>query len=134
MISDYAHHPREIQAAVDSARQAYPESAITAVFQPHLFSRTRLFTHEYAEALAGLDRVVVLPVYPAREKPIPGVTSEMIEKDAIKNGYDNIRYIGAKENCLNEIAKISKAGDMIITMGAGTITLMAPALLERLSE
>ena len=76
----------------------------------------------------------MVDIYPAREKPIPGVTSEIIEKDAQEKGYDNIRYIGAQENCLEEITKISKPGDMIITMGAGTITLMAPALLERLSK
>lgn len=132
VIDDYAHHPTEIKATLETAKSF--NRRVIVIYQPHLFSRTERFHKEFAEALSLADIALLVDIYPAREKPIPGVTSEMIEKDGQENGYDNIRYIGAKENCLEEIAKISQAGDMIITMGAGTITRMAPVLIERLSK
>ena len=88
LIDDYAHHPTELKSAIDTAKLLYPESAITAIFQPHLFSRTNDFYREFAEQLDRLDRVYLLPIYPAREQPMPGVSSEMI-LDIMKtfNGY-----------------------------------------------
>ena len=80
-IDDYAHHPEEITAALSSIRKAYPTSRLTAVFQPHLFTRTRDFAPEFAQALSLADKVILLDIYPARELPIPGVTSEIIFKD-----------------------------------------------------
>lgn len=80
-IDDYAHHPEEIKAALSSIRRAYPSSKLTAVFQPHLYTRTRDFAPEFAEALSLADKVILLDIYPARELPIPGVTSEIIFKD-----------------------------------------------------
>lgn len=80
-IDDYAHHPEEINAALSSIRKAYPSSRLTAVFQPHLFTRTRDFAAEFAQALSLADKVILLDIYPARELPIPGVTSEIIFKD-----------------------------------------------------
>ena len=88
LIDDYAHHPTEIKSAIDTARLLYPDSKITAIFQPHLYSRTNDFYREFAEQLDRLDRVYVLPIYPARELPTPGVSSKMIV-DIMKtfNGY-----------------------------------------------
>lgn len=80
-IDDYAHHPEEINAALSSIRKAYPSSKLTAVFQPHLYTRTRDFAPEFAQALSLADKVILLDIYPARELPIPGVTSEIIFKD-----------------------------------------------------
>lgn len=80
-IDDYAHHPEEIKAALSSIRRAYPSSKLTAVFQPHLYTRTRDFAPEFAQALSLADKVILLDIYPARELPIPGVTSEIIFKD-----------------------------------------------------
>ena len=80
-IDDYAHHPEEITAALSSIRKAYPSARLTAVFQPHLFTRTRDFAPEFAQALSLADKVILLDIYPARELPIPGVTSEIIFKD-----------------------------------------------------
>ena len=78
-IDDYAHHPTiEIEAALDATRQLFPSRYITGVFQPHLYSRTRDFMHEFASALSRLDRVILLDIYPAREEPINGVTSEAL--------------------------------------------------------
>ena len=80
-IDDYAHHPQEITAALSSIRKSYPEAKLTAVFQPHLYTRTRDFAPEFAEALSLADKVILLDIYPARELPIPGVTSDIIFKD-----------------------------------------------------
>ena len=80
-IDDYAHHPEEINAALSSIRKAYPSAKLTAVFQPHLYTRTRDFAPEFAQALSLADKVILLDIYPARELPIPGVTSEIIFKD-----------------------------------------------------
>ena len=132
VVDDYAHHPTEIEATLETAKTF--NRRVIVIYQPHLFSRTERFYKDFARALGLADIALLVDIYPAREKPIPGVTSKIIEKDAIKNKYENVRYIGAKENCLEEIAKISQPRDMVITMGAGTITLMAPALLERLSK
>ena len=77
-MDDYAHHPRELAAAITSVKKMFPGRRLTALFQPHLYTRTRDFYREFAEALSHADRVVLLPIYPAREEPIPGVESEMI--------------------------------------------------------
>ncbi len=132
VVDDYAHHPTEIEATLETAKSF--NRRVIVIYQPHLFTRTERFYKEFARALRLADIAFLVDIYPAREKPIVGVTSGIIEKNAREKGYNNIRYIGAKENCMEKIVKISQAGDMIITMGAGTITMMAPALLERLSK
>ncbi len=132
VVDDYAHHPTEIKATLETAKTF--NRRVIVIYQPHLFSRTERFYKDFADALGLADIALLVDIYPAREKPIPGVTSEMIEKNAKEKGYDKIKYIGVEENCLDEIAKISQPGDMVITMGAGSITLMAQALLERLSK
>ena len=80
-IDDYAHHPAELESAISSLRGIFPGRRLTGVFQPHLYTRTRDFAPGFAQALSGLDKVILLPIYPAREEPIPGVTSELIFKD-----------------------------------------------------
>lgn len=132
VVDDYAHHQTEIRATLTTAKSF--DRRVIVIYQPHLFTRTERFYKEFAEALNLADIALLVDIYPAREKPIPGVTSEMIEKYAQEKKFNKIRYIGVKENCVAEIARISQPGDMIITMGAGTITQMAPALLERLSQ
>ena len=78
IIDDYAHHPDELAASIASVKALYPDRKLTVAFQPHLFSRTRDFAPEFAKALSAADRVVLLPIYPAREEPIEGVTSQII--------------------------------------------------------
>jgi UDP-N-acetylmuramate--alanine ligase len=78
MIDDYAHHPGELQASINSVRDLYPGRKLTVIFQPHLYTRTRDFAPGFAAALSLADEVILLPIYPAREEPIPGVSSEMI--------------------------------------------------------
>lgn len=120
-IDDYAHHPTEIEACLNAARSVYPDKNLTVVFQPHLFSRTRDFMNEFANALSKADNVILLPVYPARELPIPGIDSEaVIEKISLTE-----KRVCSKEELINVLKTIKT--DVLITMGAGDIdTLIEP--------
>ncbi len=131
VIDDYAHHPTEIKATLRTAKETYHRRVI-AVFQPHLFSRTRDFLHDFAEALSLADEVVLTDIYPAREQPIPGVSSAKIKEDAEKAGYTQFRYVGVKENAIDEVVRLARPGDMIFTIGAGSITHIKKSILERL--
>ncbi|OIQ27376.1 MAG: UDP-N-acetylmuramate--L-alanine ligase [Bacteroidetes bacterium MedPE-SWsnd-G2] len=114
-IDDYAHHPTEIEAVHQAVRECYPEDKIMAVFQPHLFSRTQDFVDDFAHSLALFDELVLLDIYPARELPIPGVTSSWLF-DKIKSNH---KQLGIKDN-LPEYVKTSEAR-VILTLGAGDI-------------
>ncbi|MGH1388027.1 UDP-N-acetylmuramate--L-alanine ligase [Kordia sp.] len=114
-IDDYAHHPTEINALHQAVREMYPEKKITAIFQPHLFSRTKDFADEFAESLAQFDELILLEIYPAREKPISGITSSWL-LDKIKNDQ---KQLVAKENLIDHISGIST--DVLVTVGAGDI-------------
>ena len=114
-IDDYAHHPAELEAAISSIREVFPGRKITAVFQPHLYSRTRDFAPEFAKALSGVDKLILLDIYPAREEPIPGVTSEIIFKDVTSPEKVMIK----KEELMDLLQ--SEPADVLITFGAGNI-------------
>ena len=128
-LSDYAHHPEEIRQSVTSIRRLYPNRKITAVFQPHLYTRTRDFYQDFARSLSLLDEVILLDIYPAREAPIPGVTSQLI--------YDNLRQGIEKSMCtkeqLLEVLKNKKL-DVLITLGAGDIDNFVPQIYELLKD
>lgn len=113
-IDDYAHHPEEINAALSSIRKAYPDAKLTAVFQPHLYTRTRDFACEFAQSLSIADKVILLDIYPARELPIPGVTSEIIFKDITSE------KVLIKRNELMEYLK-DEHTEVLVTLGAGDI-------------
>jgi UDP-N-acetylmuramate--alanine ligase len=114
-IDDYAHHPQEINALVSAVRDFYPDRHITGIFQPHLFSRTRDFADGFAAALDRLDEILLLPIYPARENPLPGVTSEMI---AAKMKNKNVKVVTREE--LLPVLENSGEG-VLLTIGAGDI-------------
>ena len=114
-IDDYAHHPQEINALVSAVRDFYPGRHITGIFQPHLFSRTRDFADGFAAALDRLDEILLLPIYPARENPLPGVTSEMI---AARMKNKNVKVVTREE--LLPILENSGEG-VLLTIGAGDI-------------
>jgi UDP-N-acetylmuramate--alanine ligase len=133
VIDDYAHHPTEIAATLQTAKKVYNRRVIV-VFQPHLYSRTRDFVKQFAEALALADKCLLVDIYPAREKPIEGITSEIIINQALRMGIGNFCYIGTKEKAPEEVAKIARPGDMVITMGAGSITLIKKQVLEALRK
>ena len=127
-IDDYAHHPEEIRQFLRSVRELYPTRKLTAVFQPHLFTRTRDFADGFAESLSMADEVILLPIYPAREKPIDGVTSEMI---AAKISHPNKRVMD-KEDLLTW----TRANDpeVLLTIGAGDIDKLVKPLAEILKS
>ena len=114
-IDDYAHHPNELSAAIRAIRDMFPGRKITGIFQPHLYTRTRDFAPEFAAALSGLDQLILLDIYPAREEPIPGVTSELIFKDVTCPG----KVLIAKETLMEELKK--KDIDVLVSFGAGNI-------------
>ncbi len=133
VIDDYAHHPTEIQATLETAQKVYDRRVIV-VFQPHLYSRTRDFRDQFAHTLAIADKTFLVDIYPAREEPIEGISSEVIVQDAQKLGYKNFEYLGPKENAIEKIAQIAKPNDLVITMGAGSITLIKKQILEALKK
>ncbi|MCF0199385.1 MAG: UDP-N-acetylmuramate--L-alanine ligase, partial [Bacteroidaceae bacterium] len=115
-LSDYAHHPEEIRQSVLSVKKLYEGRHVKVIFQPHLYTRTRDFYREFAEALSLVDDVVIVDIYPARELPIPGVTSRII--------YDELRPDMQKRMCSkDEILDIVREGDfdVLVTLGAGDI-------------
>ena len=121
-VDDYAHHPMELKASIESIRKLYPNRHVIGVFQPHLFTRTRDFADEFAEVLSTLDEVALLPIYPAREEPIAGVNSEwLLEKIATKRALvlPNILAKYLRERVKNCISKGKPS--VVITMGAGDI-------------
>ena len=122
-IDDYAHHPQELKATIDSVRYLYPERYVIGVFQPHLYSRTRDFADGFAEVLSGVDEVALLPIYPAREEPIEGVTSEwLMEKIGTKRALvlPNILAKYLRERVKQCVAQGKDC--VVVTMGAGDIS------------
>jgi len=124
-MDDYAHHPRELAATLTSVRKMFPGRRITALFQPHLYTRTRDLHAEFAEALSHADEVVLLPIYPAREEPIPGITSEIIARRVAAP----CRIVD-RDHLADEVAAMDT--DVVISFGAGNIDACCPALAERL--
>ena len=122
MIDDYAHHPGELRASISSVRDLYPGRRLTVIFQPHLYTRTRDFAPEFAAALSLADEVIMLPIYPAREEPIPGVTSEMV----LEQVTSTKKIIYSKENLIKSI-KLSNF-DVLLTAGAGDIANLLPQI------
>ena len=127
-IDDYAHHPKEIAAAVSSMRDIFPGRKLTAIFQPHLYTRTRDFADEFAEALSNVDKLIMLDIYPAREEPIPGVTSEII--------FDKVtapeKVIMVKEELMDYLK--DEPIDTLITFGAGNIDRFIGPITEMLCQ
>lgn len=122
MIDDYAHHPGELRASIASVRDLYPGRRLTVIFQPHLYTRTRDFAPEFASALSLADEVILLPIYPARERPIPGVTSEMV----LNQVTSTKKCIYSKENLIKSI-ELSNF-DVLLTAGAGDIANLLPQI------
>ncbi|MDA9882200.1 hypothetical protein N9C33_05325 [Crocinitomicaceae bacterium] len=127
-IDDYAHHPTEICALVSSVRLLYPNQKITGVFQPHLFSRTRDFFDEFVRELSQLDEVILLPIYPAREEPLPGITSAAlleqikVTEKRLANPIDAVNYLA------------NKSSGVLLSIGAGDIDRIVPQLKKAFTE
>lgn len=127
-IDDYAHHPAEIKATLDSIRYLFPGKRVVGVFQPHLYSRTRDLADQFAEVLATLDEVVLMPIYPAREKPILGVSSHMI----LRKINTMCKYLCTPEQVLELVPALCP--DVVVTLGAGDIDRLVPQLEQVLRE
>lgn len=127
-IDDYAHHPGELEASISSIKKLYPDNKITGIFQPHLFSRTKDFAPEFAQALSMLDELILLDIYPARELPMEGVSSEMIFKDVSIQDKTLIN----KEDLLSLLAK--KNPEVLVSFGAGDIDKLVPQIKKLLQK
>ncbi|MFE0404141.1 UDP-N-acetylmuramate--L-alanine ligase [Streptomyces nigra] len=133
VIDSYAHHPTEMTADLQAMRSAAGDGRIVVVYQPHLFSRTQELGKEMGEALALADASLVLDIYPAREDPIPGITSELVVDAARAAGAD-VTPVHDKSEVPSLVAGMTKPGDLVLTMGAGDVTDLGPLILDRLSK
>jgi len=121
VIDDYAHHPTEITATLLAARQTHPQSRIVALFQPHLFSRTRDFAREFGRSLNGADVALVTPIYPSREAPIEGVSGDTVVEAARTFGHRNVQFLPRRDEIVGILDRLLVAGDLLLTMGAGDV-------------
>ena len=126
-MDDYAHHPEELEATLTSVRKMFPARKVTAIFQPHLYTRTRDLYKEFADALSNADEVVLVPIYPAREEPIEGVCSEMIG-EIVKAPWKMCE----RENLAAMLAEADT--DVVVSFGAGNIDAYCSAIAESLQK
>ena len=126
-VDDYAHHPAELASAISSLRDIFPGRKITAIFQPHLYTRTRDFAPDFAKALSAVDKLILLPIYPAREEPIPGVTSDIILSAATTPE----KVLVPKEELMDYLEK--EPVDVLVTFGAGNIDRFVEPITQLLS-
>ena len=133
VIDSYAHHPTEMTADLEAMRAAASSARLLVVFQPHLFSRTQELGKEMGQSLALADASLVLDIYPAREDPIPGVTSDLIIEAARAAGAD-VTPVHDKADVPEAVAGMAKPGDLVLTMGAGDVTDLGPRILDRLAK
>ncbi len=131
IVDDYAHHPSEVQATLAAARGAHPDRRIVAIFQPHLFTRTRDFADEFGKALAAADSIWVTDVFPAREDPIEGVTGELVATAAGRAGGD-VHYHADVTTIADTVMPELASGDLLLTMGAGSVDRVSHEVAARL--
>ena len=131
IVDDYAHHPTEVRVTLKGAKKGWDRRLIT-IFQPHLFSRTRDFCDKFGQAFHDTDVLIVTDIYPAREKPIHGITGAIIAEKAKLLGHKNVVFIPKKEDIVPHVQAIVQSGDMIITMGAGDIWKISEQLVKEL--
>jgi UDP-N-acetylmuramate--alanine ligase len=133
VVDDYAHHPTEITATLDAARAAFPGRRLIVAFQPHLFTRTRDFADAFGVALSRADVVFLTGIYPAREQPLPGVTSALVA-DAMRKAGRSPEWVGERGALAEALAAEARDGDVVLTLGAGDITQTGRELLQRLGD
>jgi UDP-N-acetylmuramate--alanine ligase len=133
VYDDYAHHPTEVAAVLEGARLVAGDGRVVAVFQPHLFSRTMAFAEQFGQALGEADAVVVMDVYAAREDPIPGVTGALVANH-VPLPADRVVFEPSWSRVAGRVADLAAPGDLVLTIGAGDVTMLAPALLAALQE
>lgn len=129
LVDDYAHHPSEVAATLQAARQSFPDARLVVAFQPHLFSRTKAFAREFGDALLSADVVLVLPIYAAREEPIPGVTHQLVVEAARGSGHREVFATGSFAEALAALEELLRPGDVLLTLGAGDIVRLGESWL-----
>ncbi len=132
VVDDYAHHSTEIAATLGAARQRFPGRRLVAVFQPHLFSRTKAQSAALGIVLSVADLAVVVPIYPAREAPIPGVTGKLVA-NAVRRAGGTVKWVDDRADITDTVEQVVAEGDVVLTLGAGDITEIGPKLLSRLA-
>ena len=134
VLDDYAHHPTEIVATLEAASAGWPDRRIVAVFQPHLYSRTRDFQEGFARAFFNADVLVLTDVYGAREAPVEGVDGQLLADLAVRYGHRDVQYVPGKEQLPDFLKDLARPGDTVVTIGAGDIYKYGRAFLERLAH
>lgn len=129
VVDDYAHHPSEVASTLAAARGGW-DRRIVAIFQPHTYTRTRDFYADFGKSFDDADVLIVTDVYPARETPLPGVTGKLIADAAIDFGHKNVYYLPTLDNVMEKLPEIIKAGDLMITMGAGNVVNIADRIAK----
>lgn len=134
VIDDYAHHPTEVRATLDAAAGCWPDRRVLAVFQPHLYSRTRQFVTEFGGSFFDADVLVCMDIYPAREAPEPGITGKLVFDAARAAGHPAVTYEPDKDRLVDTVLELSRPGDVILTLGAGDIWRQNRAIAARLES
>jgi UDP-N-acetylmuramate--alanine ligase len=131
VIDDYGHHPTEIKATLAAARQCGFRK-VHVVFQPHRYSRTRDLMEDFAAAFGDADSLFVLDIYAASEKPIEGISGDALARTIREKGGRNVEYVSSFADAVSAVAAVAGHGDMILTLGAGSVYQLGPMILERL--
>jgi UDP-N-acetylmuramate--alanine ligase len=134
VLDDYAHHPTEITATLEAASVGWPERRLVAVFQPHLYSRTRDFQDDFARAFFNADTLVVTDVYGSREDPIEGIDGELLAEGAVRYGHRDVHYVEDKEELPDFLGEHVQPEDLVITLGAGDVYRYGQRFLDQRSD
>ena len=134
VVDDYGHHPTEIKATLSAAKNSAAGRRIVVLFQPHRYTRTQDLLEEFARSFNNADALYLLDIYAASEDPIEGVTAEALAEEIKKYGHKNVHYVGTIENAVATLAAQTQAGDLVITLGAGTVYRAGEQLLETLKQ
>ncbi len=130
VVDDYAHHPTEVRATLEAARKAFPQARVHAVFQPHLYSRTRDLAADFGRALLGASSAIVTDIYASRENAIPGVDASLVVDAAVRNGHRHVRHSADWRDIRRGLEAEVQEGDVILTLGAGDIYKLSEWLVE----
>jgi UDP-N-acetylmuramate--alanine ligase len=130
VVDDYGHHPTEVRATLQAARDCC-EGKVHVIFQPHRYSRTQALLPEFATSFGDADSLFVLDIYPASEQPIPGITAELLTHEIAKTGKTAI-YLSSMSDAVNAAVAAAKPGDIILTLGAGSVYQLGPQIVEAL--
>ena len=134
VVDDYGHHPTEISATLSAAKNGSGGRRTVVVFQPHRYTRTQELMSEFALCFNNADVLYVLDIYAASEQAIEGITAEVLTENIKKYGHKNVQYIGSLEGAAEKVAEDLQEDDLVITLGAGTVTRLSDEILEKLKE